>query len=397
MSYQKTKLAIIFLTIILLGSFGLAKSSKAAPSITGVSGEFTNGSQITVSGLGFGTKLQVGPLISSYDSATAANNWLGGSVSPNWLVWNGMGLSATNSRANTYQSSRKAIYDASGEYNAIGISHHVPEDKIYISYWMYRDYPIWSGTVGSGNNQKWTRIYQDTSHNNNSASIMTSTMWGDDGNLSTAYFSPEHAPPCSGWTLAYVAPIYTTARGCSGMWCIYLGNAVPSLRTWEHWEYYIDYPTSIDGTDAAVTLWKDGATVARSTGIALGEAGNGNTARDVLIGQVSGGQTIPSPENLDQIYIDNTPAHVFISDQTAYSWPDYGQLAHNEIQVPTIWSGNSLTFTLNQGSFSNGSQVYLYVVDSDGGINANGYAITLGGSSESDTLSPQSPSGLSVQ
>lgn len=48
---------------------------------------------------------------------------------------------------------------------------------------------------------------------------------------------------------------------------------------------------------------------------------------------------------------------------------------HREIQIPTSWSQNSITVTVNQGSFANGANAYLFVVGSDGKANEKGYKI----------------------
>jgi hypothetical protein len=353
-----------------------AAEQTTFPFIASVSGSMVNGQRVNILGTGFRAKAQAAPLISSYDHPVAENNWISGAIGSNWLTWNSPSLDTSNPRAPIPQSSYNINYDASGEYDAIGLSHGVPDDKIYISYWMYRDYPAWNGSPAGGN-QKWTRIYESTSHDDLSASIMTSTVWDGSGDLDVAYFCPEHAPSCAGWTLAYTAPIYNATAGASEMWCVYLGDGHPALRTWEHWEYYVDYPAAVAMSDAGTVLWKNGATVARSVGIAIDEAGNPNTARDIVIGQVSGAQSASSDEYLDQIYIDNTPAHVFVSDKADYSWPDYGQEAHNEIQVPLSWSDDAVEVTFNQGSFSNGEAVYVYVVRDTGEI-SNSYPVTIG-------------------
>jgi hypothetical protein len=47
---------------------------------------------------------------------------------------------------------------------------------------------------------------------------------------------------------------------------------------------------------------------------------------------------------------------------------------HCEIQYPTAWADGEITVTLNKGSFTE-EQSYLYVIDSNGNVNANGYEI----------------------
>ncbi|MGB7566678.1 MAG: hypothetical protein WBM07_02385, partial [Chitinivibrionales bacterium] len=85
-------------------------------------------------------------------------------------------------------------------------------------------------------------------------------------------------------------------------------------------------------------------------------------------------------EYIDQVYIDNTPAHVFISSSPGILWPDVSAEDHSEIQVPSAWSDGSITFTLNQGSFSNGETAFLYVVDTTGNSNPIGFPFQFGSS-----------------
>ena len=78
---------------------------------------------------------------------------------------------------------------------------------------------------------------------------------------------------------------------------------------------------------------------------------------------------------MDDVYIDTTQARVEIGDN-----PTWGQCTHREIQIPSAWSDTSITVTVNQGSFGSGSKAYLYVVDADGKVNAEGFPITFGDS-----------------
>lgn len=75
----------------------------------------------------------------------------------------------------------------------------------------------------------------------------------------------------------------------------------------------------------------------------------------------------------DDVYIDITQARVEISDTETWSTNQ-----HREIQIPISWSDNSIDFQFNQGSFENGDQVYLFVIDSNGAVNVNGYPVKIG-------------------
>jgi hypothetical protein len=57
------------------------------------------------------------------------------------------------------------------------------------------------------------------------------------------------------------------------------------------------------------------------------------------------------------------------------SWSERGQC---EIQIPTSWSANSVTFTLNRGTFPVDKSGFVYLMDSAGLVNANGYSVIFG-------------------
>jgi hypothetical protein len=72
---------------------------------------------------------------------------------------------------------------------------------------------------------------------------------------------------------------------------------------------------------------------------------------------------------IDDFYFDTTRSRVEIGNASTWSGCTW-----REIQRPTAWSSSSITVVANDGGFSGLSGKYLYVVDSDGNVNANGYA-----------------------
>jgi hypothetical protein len=386
---------VIFLAIIFFGFFGLAKSSQAAPDISDISSNLINGSTVTISGSGFGTKSQAAPLISSYNNTTSANNWSGGTVGGGW-VFGGDSIALSTSaplRSSFPQSSYQARYDAyyNAGYDTVGFNHNVGEDKIYVSFWIYRNYTDWHELLGAGNNTKFFRIYNG---NSPASDQVISAVFLGDGSMTSVGFIGEFQAPYN-WSIAY--------NGCNAgqysltNFYVFTQNSscMPGLQQWEHWEAYIDYPSSLGGHDGATVWWKNGRTISRNTNVALNDTGQNNDMRWIRIGEVSGGSTATGQwEYLDQVYIDNTPAHVFISDNPNVTWPDMGTSYHSEIQVPSDWSDSSITFTLNQGTFADDAQAYLYVVDANGNVNTNGYPVTFSG--VPDVTPPSAPTGLSV-
>jgi hypothetical protein len=71
---------------------------------------------------------------------------------------------------------------------------------------------------------------------------------------------------------------------------------------------------------------------------------------------------------------------------------DFNDCSKKEIQIPKAWSGSSITFTVNQGTFREGDLVYLFVVDQDGNT-GNGFPITIG---SNGAVLPSSPTNLRI-
>lgn len=94
--------------------------------------------------------------------------------------------------------------------------------------------------------------------------------------------------------------------------------------------------------------------------------------------------------NYDDIYLDFTQARVELGNA-----PTWSGCTHREVQVPLEWSDSRIAVAVNRGSFSEGSQAYLYVVDSQGNVNSSGYPVTIGG--DVDEGSPPKPPAVSVE
>lgn len=71
--------------------------------------------------------------------------------------------------------------------------------------------------------------------------------------------------------------------------------------------------------------------------------------------------TFTSTLYYDDIYIDNSWARIEIGNAASYD-----DCTHREIQVPSAWSDNSVTFTANSGSFSPGQTVFVFAINEAG-------------------------------
>jgi hypothetical protein len=77
--------------------------------------------------------------------------------------------------------------------------------------------------------------------------------------------------------------------------------------------------------------------------------------------------------DVDEIVVDSQRARVEIANASTWAARTF-----SEYQVATAWADGEITCTLNAGHHGDTDTVYLYVIDSAGLVNANGFPITLG-------------------
>jgi len=324
-----------------------------------------NGEVVTITGAGFGSKAEGGPLATSFDSAAPGDNWSTGTLGGTWETRGEPTLTAAALRTDHYQSSFKLRYDAFyPPYDALCLNHMVAEDKLYLSFWMYRDHDTLDMTTGSGNNSKFLRIYQDAT--GEGGNLVLTVMCDDNGDAANLSITGD-ALGTHPYSIDYSSPS-CDAGFYSGDWFHPSASCVPEMQVWEHYEFYVDYASELGGNDTQVIVWKDGMTVARASGMTLNEVGQVNDERLIRVGQVSGGHNSHYDEYLDQVYIDTTLAHVFISERADVPWPDVADTTHTEVQVGSAWQDDAITFTVNQGAFPTGELGYVHVVTADGAV-----------------------------
>ncbi len=82
----------------------------------------------------------------------------------------------------------------------------------------------------------------------------------------------------------------------------------------------------------------------------------------------------------DDVYFDRGLARIEIGND-----PVYESSTHREIQIPVSWNEGLINFEANRGSFSEGEQLYLFVVDNNGDA-SNGVPVSFGDVAPSCTL-----------
>lgn len=356
----------------------------AAPSITGVSGTIKNGQNVTISGSGFGTKPKAAPIkfdtfndgtngtaLHSLDSSWQVYDCAdGGNPSPN-CDHNGAIYSNSFAHSGNLSVGRHIVnYE---NFNTNYFSYSSPSTEMFISYW-------------------WRTANADTSDKTiiKMSRINSSVAAGGGG----VYNGAGGTTLGGTFDLASGSGPYCAFNNGTGLNELFFNNTdgsvarlgTPPKNTWIRVDMYkkLSTPGSSDG---AITINMLGVDSASNLAAMTRAAGKSFLLDTVLLGLEDGAASIHNYDvYIDDMYIDNTQARVEICDSGTWS-----TRTNCEVQPATAWSATSITLTGNQGALPTPANRYLYVVDSTGLVNANGYPITFGGTS---ALAP--PTGLKV-
>ncbi|NTW27424.1 MAG: hypothetical protein HGA36_03800 [Candidatus Moranbacteria bacterium] len=350
--------SLFFLTIFLI----LPNFVWAAPSITSAT---INAGTLSIIGTNLGTKTTPAPVLWDNFNAETSGNIIN---TNGWIP--DAGNSPVYSSIRAHSGSVSALTQFVGVDNYSSITRHPIGNlsTIYYSFWVYVERV---GGVAS-RNIKLTRV---------------SSSGGTD---------LIHSTPNIGATVFYdaVSPAYYIQSG-TGTDVTYYDprdiNAPSDVGRWAKMEFYIKLSSTPGAADGEIQTFMDGYQIRNSVGdVTLGISPNGTTFQNLTLSfyvahDVGGDYYIYN----DDIYLDNTRARVELCPNVA--WATRGQC---ETQIPSAWNAGQITANFNDGALLGGVNAYVYVVDENGNVNADGYAITLPG--VLDATPPSAPTGLGV-
>lgn len=328
---------------------GFASLTFAAPNITSTSGTLANNQSITISGSQFGTKSPAAPLIwDSFENGTVGNaiqntsatvgTWGTGSGSTNVFYTNTLGYGG---------SGKSARHPFTSSYNS-SLSKNTTFSTIYMDFKRY--YPSANGLPS---NYKPYRFYGDSD---------TMELYPGNG-CGYAVNSMIHTGTTSStdWSVA----------GLSG-----------KMDGWQHYQLIFKESSANTANGTIISLLngtRDGYNLSGNAITRNNSTGHLDQAR---IGHYfdTGARDGCDPSNnseiyTDNVYLDTTWARVELGNESTYATSK-----HREIQIPSAWSssGNSITVSVNTGTFQPGQTAYLYVFDSTGNVNTPGFPVTIG-------------------
>ena len=358
-----------------------------APSISGVSGTIVDGQSVTISGSDFGNKESSLPILwDDFESGVLGQNPSTAVIGGSWSNGNNV-IYVNDIVKEGSQTSARHDFTTEGIYNAALTKSGGPWGKLYISFFYRTDY----GNLNA--------YYDDPCRN-----YKIFRMEGDNGikvgdqGEGVPLISYEKRASSIGIGLFETAlRAQYEPEAYSGTF--YSGDHVRSPIGWANQEWHrVEFFINIIEGEKEFRMWEDNIENTPS------KDSNGwvNTFYPYMgsdnsrFNELHFGMYFSRDNNAsayvytDDIYIDKTIAHIEIGNQSTYELS-----THREVQIPYIWEPNSVSFSFNQGSFQNGDNAYLYIIDEDGEVNQAGYPIAFV-SSAGDTVTPIYPTGLNV-
>lgn len=334
--------------------------AQAVPAVSGVSGTVSDGESITISGSGFGTKATAAPQVwDDFDGGSHGSNIPGNAPvsttleSGSW-TWENVasGGTAQPVYTNTNQRTGSALCqlaDFNGaQYNmslAVEPGSGLVQDEYFFSYYIYYDH--YAGSI-SRNTKPFT-VYGNV----DGYTPHIYSGWGNLGDPSNRINTVD--PPDD-----------------------YGGPSTPDFYDqWFKIDVYIRQSNPA-GTANAITKWwatePGSGQVLEIDMVNYTSRNSGGPPNSFSLFTFFGAYCDADPADRryrvygDDFYLDNTQARVELGNASTFA----ASTIH-EIQPATAWSTGSISVTVNQGAFTNGSDVYAYVFDSDGLVNATGY------------------------
>ena len=369
------KIPLLFILVFLV-----AVNANGAPSISGISGNVIDGQSITVLGSGFGTN----PLDIEWLGGPNGNIEQGSDEArfqkTNWISEddNDSRRAPRYSTVNAYSGSKSIVSSFDASHYGSGFTYGDGSEitEIYATWWVY-----YQPVNFDGQWKMWRLMPGTTVRDLDSPQFYQRVTAGSP----VVHCRPLVSNSNNLWRVTGKADWNNVYYLSAKDW--------PGYNQWARVEIYIkSSQQEISNGSLIVTYHRP------DTGINT----NSNANYDGNLMTYNTDQTKRFKYFIFQNYLGNADRDgkekIYFDDiflqlgsrtrveiGNAKIW---SECTYREIQIPTAWSDTSITTTFNKASFSDGENVYLFVVDEDG-IPSAGYAITIGSEGKSiDTTLP---------
>ncbi len=349
----------------------------ATPSITGVStaGGLVNGASLTITGSGFGTKSPAAPYLwADFSNGSIEPSNLGQQTQ--WTQIQNMVYSATGGPNNgPYAAGIPLNLTGSGSddawalaIDAKGFTWNDLSARYYVFKKSFRNFDV-ENYLGTGAQLNWKpfRIW-----NLNSSGNLAYPDWAEgsfNGNYESegisAYGTTEVSPyaavngvptnpalvagPVSQWfSEENIWQVNSTTTSNDGLYWWYVNNQLVG-----------QLPVNMGWTTYHFIMRDDSTS-------------NGSMIRLYAQGVAANAPSFPLTNafGMDDIYVDNTWSRVMIGNASTWA----ASMVH-DVEIPTAWSDGSVSVILHNDSLPSFDGAYLYVFDSNGNVNPDGYPL----------------------
>lgn len=314
--------------------------TSGPPNIDSTSGDIKHGGTITIHGTGFGEKSPAAPLIwDDFESGTE------GEMLQGWLLDASSGRSPTYAADLRYgQGTLSGMSDMTDSQYLSAAYQNLNADEFYVSVRINEQHL--SGP--KSRNIKYPRVTSTERDARSGDTLAGYTRLGETGIFYTG--NNNDGDLDSVWT------------------------SIPT-GTWMRYELYSRLGDK-GVANGARGFWINGQEIANDPAWATygSQAGREYETFSLpfYVAHDEGGDY---RIYYDNVYVDSTRARVEICESPTWS-VDTEDEERCAVQLPTAWSNSAVTVTLQQGEFPTGTQLYLYVVDSNGAVNEEGHPLT---------------------
>lgn len=360
---EKTFLTIIAMMFLPMVWLSISHSNvMAAPSISGIQGTVSNGQSITIDGSSFGASGPNVIIFDDFEGGTNGSPIMTGNGSAQVGEWSKI----EGEQIPRYSNAAKVSGSLSFRANMSSYWRELAEvllpsntRQVFLSWWIYL--PPGSKIPGTGvsGDVNWKNVWIQGAGTEDDDLVLPTFLPG-------SYFINGNNGVYAKWiTLDF--QIGSWKR----LWC-WISVDAGQMHFWELTNSGVVQRDNANGA----TILKSGGAFERVDINGYGRA------------------TSNSYPTFDDVYIaagNSARARVEIGNKSTYT-----ACTKLTIASPTTWSNTRVVSTVWQGAFSSGETAYLYVIDANGSVNAQGYPITIGGGGGGGGEAPSPPAGLKV-